>query len=498
MSGASKIAQGLLWLVSGRLAGAALSVASTAVIARLLTPADFGVVAAAMVVLSLANVVFDGAFGVNLMRKKVLRLEDIRTTLTTGLLLSFLIVATVVYVAPGVERFFGIPHVGLVLAASSVTIPFKAVFAIAIAKLQRERKFKAIAGTSLFGQFAGYILVGIPLSLLGAKVWALVGALVVAGAAEAGMAAVLARLSFRPAWDLDALRDVRGTSFYSVANVMNWAANVGANAIIGRTMGAGDLGYYSRGWKLLDLLVAATATPLSKVLLPKFSQLHGERERLENALLNALGIVLPTYAVASVLLTLQAPLIVAISLGHQWDATIPVVQVLFATLLPRCGYKVSENFAVAIGKSAAAAVRQGIYAAMMVAGAIAGSSYGIVGVAVGISAAITIFYTISMAYVVSAGKVSGWAVIMVHLKAALLAVCVMLVDGIVLELLGPLSMWAKQLIAGTSGAVAVLGLILAAPRFFLGEANVGSLLQMLDALRSSWSLRGGRWRIGLG
>src|SRR5262249_23207965 len=163
-----------------------------------------------------------------------LREEDVRTTLTAGLLLALLILTTVICVAPLAETFFGYPGLGLVLAVSSATIPLKAVAAIATAKLQREGQFRFIAGRSLRAQAIGYILVGIPLSLLGAGLWALVAAMVVAGAAEATFAAAFARLSFRPAWDRQALQDVRATSLFSVANVMNWIANAGANAIVGR------------------------------------------------------------------------------------------------------------------------------------------------------------------------------------------------------------------------------------------------------------------------
>jgi O-antigen/teichoic acid export membrane protein len=487
LSAPGKIAHGLLWLVSGRLVGALLSIVSTAVLARLLTPGDFGIVAAAMVVLGLANVLFDGAFGVNLMRKKVLRAEDVRTTLTAGLVLAFLILTTVVCLAPAAETFFGYPELGLVLAVSSATIPLKAVAAIATAKLQREGQFRVIAGRSVLAQSIGYLLVGIPLSLLGAGLWALVAAMVVAGAAEAGFAATFARLSFRPAWDPEALRDVRATSLFSVANVMNWVANAGANAIVGRSMGATDLGLYSRGWKLLDLLVDATATPLSKVLLPKFAALHGNDERLRNAFLNVLGIVLPGYGVLSALLALQAPLVVTVALGSQWHATIPVAQILFATLLPRCAFKVSENFAIALGRSAATAARQGLYAMLMLAGAFAGLSHGIAGVALGTSAAITIFYLTSMAYVVSTGKVPGRDIVSAHLRAALLAACAGLADAAVLLILEWAPLLPRHLAAGSTGALVAAALVLLAPGFFIGQANAASLTRAIGSIRSTMS-----------
>ena len=269
-----------MWLVGGRFGSAILSFISTAVLARVLTPADFGIVAAAWIILALANVVFDGAFGLNLMRKRNLRPEDIRTTLTLGVMLALLFMAVIIVSAPAIERFFGFPDLSRVLIVASLAVPFKAVCSNAVFQLQRAGKFGAIATSSLTGQFVGNILVAIPMSLLGFGVWALVAGMIVSALAETVSAGMRSRMMLRPLLDRSAIGDALDSTFFSVGTVLGWVANTGANAIVGRVMGAADLGTYSRGWKLLDLVVAATATPLSRVLLPNFSELSHERARL--------------------------------------------------------------------------------------------------------------------------------------------------------------------------------------------------------------------------
>jgi O-antigen/teichoic acid export membrane protein len=486
MVGYGTLVKGLLWLLSGRMASAVLSLLSTAVLARLLTPSDFGVFAAALVVLALANVLFDGAFGVNLVRKAELRDEDIRTTLTTALGIAALVTISVCLMAPAAERFFGFLGLALVQSAASAAIPFKAVFAVASAQLQRERRFSAIAAASLLGQFCGYILLAIPLSLTGAGVWALAAALVTSAAVEAAVGTILVRLSFRPCWDRQALRDIAGTSLFSLSHLFNWAANAGANTVVGRLMGAADLGLYSRGWKLLDLIVAATATPLSKVLLPAFAQLNGQPEQLREAFLRILGIVLPAYALLSVLFALQSPAIVELVLGNQWSGAIPVVQILFAALLPRCAFKVSENFAMAIGRSSAAAARQGIYAALMAGGALLGTRYGVSGVAIGVSAAVSIFYLLSMSYAVRIGRIRISSVVSLHARAALLALCAGLADLAALSLFGAASILERHAFAGVLGMSVAALLLFAWPSFWLGRANGQSVKYYI----SSFAFRG--------
>ncbi|MEE4450773.1 oligosaccharide flippase family protein [Novosphingobium resinovorum] len=484
MSVAANIAKGMIWLVSGRLGNALLSLASTAVLARLLAPGDFGVMAAAWIVIALANVLFDGAFGQNLLRKRSARPEDVRTTLTMGLLVAGLLVLMVAGLAPGIETFFAFPHLAGVLTVSALVIPCKAVFAVATSQLQLQGRFGVMAAGTLVAAFIGNFLVGIPLGLLGYGVWALVAAAVVTGAAEAALLAVNARMPVLPLLERKAMREVFGAGFFSLANIMNWAANTGSNAVVGRVMGDVSLGLYSRGWKLLDLFVAATATPLSRVLLPSFAKLREDRDRLSAALIDVLGLVLPAYAVASVLLTLHAPWIVAIVLGSKWVGTIPVAQVMFATVLPRCAVKVSENFAVANGRARSTATRQGLYAVLMIGGTLLGTHWGVLGVAIAASVAICIFYLVSMRYATGLGQVSLATSVQLHCRALAFAALIGAADGAMLWLLSGQGMAIRHPVAGLAGMLAGIRIATWSPDFWFGKRNAAKLLAALTATRA--------------
>lgn len=477
-SGAVK---GLTWLVSGRLASALVSVISTAVLARLLTPRDFGIVAASFVVLALANVIFDGAFGVNLVRKKDLSRHDIGTTLAAALLLSFVLAGLVVAAAPAIERFFGFPSLTAILIVSSANIPLKAVLAVATASLQRAGGFGKMAAASLWGQIVGYIVVGVPIAMLGGSVWSLVIALTVGSLVETILAVRAARMPLRLSWHSACLNEIFGSGWLSAAYVVNWVANTGAQTVIGHSLDAVALGHYSRSWKLLDLFVAATSTPLSRVLLPLFSARLGDEAALRKSLLNVLGMVVPFYAVASVLFALQAPLIIQLALGSQWSASIPIAQILFLALVPRCAFKVSEIFAVASGKSLAAFYRQGVYAALMVGGASIGVRYGTVSVAVAASLAITIFYIASMAYAVILANAPLRSVVAVHLRAGVLAASAAAADEAVLILLHGRNLLLAHVLAGLAGVVAVtVTAVLGRHVLFYPEA-VASITRMVAA-----------------
>jgi O-antigen/teichoic acid export membrane protein len=469
--GGFSIPKAFAWLVSGRLAGAFISVISTAVLARLLTPGDFGVLALAMGVLAVSNVIFDAGFGINLIRKANLQPHDVRTSLTVALLVSLAVMSIILVLAGPAENFFDLPMLAATLRVASIVIPLKAFHAVSSALLQRQGRFRLLSTSSLVAQFTGYLLVAVPLSVLGAGVWALVAALVVSGLVEAVVTSFAAELAFRPAWDKEALRDVRASSLYSIASMMNWIANTGANAVVGRGLGAIDLGYYSRGWKLMDLFVAATATPLSRVLTPAFSSVKDDTEKLRETFLRTLHVVLPAYAAASALLTLQSSLIVDLALGSKWGATIHICQILFASLVPRCAFKVSEVFAVVIGRSLGAITRQGLYAILMVSGSIVGLQFGILGVAVAVSCAITIFYGFSMSAAIRIGSIDRRQVILIHVRAALFAGCIAMPDLGVLWILDSFPRWQAHLAAAMAGLLVGSIVLLLAPRFWIGDAN---------------------------
>ena len=471
MTSRSKTLDGFTLLVSGRIGNAFISIISTAILARLLSPNDFGVVSAALLVVALANVIFDGAFGISLVKNSALTEADQRTSLTVALLVSFVLAGLVIVFSPSIETFFRSDAVGDLIAIAALTIPFKAIFAVSSAMLQRAGRFGSIAAGTLVGQLAGNVAVAVPMAFYGMGPWALVVGIMVSGAVEACYVAFRSRVSFYPQLERHALRDLAGSSLFSAANVMNWVANAGANAVVGRSMGFHDLGIYSRGWKLLDLVVGITATPLSRVLLPAFSSRRDDPTRLSGALHQALHIAVPAYACLSAFLVSQAPIIVYLALGPQWGQTTIVAQLFFAALVPRCAFKISENFAVAVGRSGAALIRQFIYATLMVSGAVIGLQYGVSGVALMTSCAVTLFYIMSLGFALRIGKLSPLPVIWIHLKAGILAAIVGVADVSFVWLFPDWGLFLSHLAGAASGLVVLVVLLSVAPTFWLGPAG---------------------------
>jgi O-antigen/teichoic acid export membrane protein len=465
------------WLMAGRLGSAIFSAVATAIMARLLTPSEFGIVAAALVVTTFAAAIFESSYGLNLIRRNTTRPEDIRTTLTFGIVLSGIVCAIIILSSARVERFFGFAQLGPVLSVLALTIPLRCIYSVAASQLQIEGRFHLMARSALASTFIGSLLVGVPLGMLGFGIWALATATFVTTALESALLAWFSRLSFKPMIERQALREIWSTSIFNLATILNSLANSAFTAIIGRTLGEASLGIYSRSAKILEMFVSATAAQMARVFIPLYAQSRTDPDVGRATIRSVLEILYPVYAVASLLAVLHAPLIVAALLGGQWGEAVPVVAILFASIFPRCIAKAYENYSVANGVLRASVYRQAIYAAAVVIGALFAVQYGIVAVAASAAAALWLLYVLSMTYAVQVSGLAWRDIAILHVRLAAILIPVGVADFCVLEMLTGHSVIIAHGAAGLTGVVVFLSISIISPDAVMG-ATWGSRMRV--------------------
>lgn len=482
------IATGISWLAANKLVTMLLSFGSMMVLARLLTPADFGIMAAAMLVVALASAIFEGAFGINLVRRAEIDDRSVATTFWLSALVGLITFLIVAVFSPAVESFFDFRDLTWIVLVAASSILFKAIGSVSQSLLQRRGQFRLLATTNSLSYMIGNTVCSIILALQGFGVWSLVIGSTITAILESFANLVFARIPLLVAPSRAAASEVfRLSGWFAVSQVLNWAATAGANAVTGRFLGAEALGIYSRGWKLIDILVSATAQPMQRVLLPSFARKQRDLEDLNGAFIKALDVAAFAFTALSGFAVIHAQPLVLLVLGPQWTATVPVVQLLFAALLPRCCYKISEALAYACGSSFGATMRQAMYAAMVIGGAIFASRWGPAAVAAAVSIALWAFYLISIGYVVSITRVSITSLFATHLRAILLTAPALIVDFGVL-MLAPVSFWPAHFVAGLSGMFIMALTLVAAPGLFLGKALSGS--RATGAVRLKQALSG--------
>jgi PST family polysaccharide transporter len=324
----ARVAVGLGWTGAAHWLGVATSTLTTAVVARLLVPADFAVVAAAGALGGVLGVLQESGLAAAVVQHG----GDGDRAATTGFVLN-LAAATVgvlvcVAVTPWLAGFFHIDRPAP-LAVAFAPLWLRAWINVPVARLQKALDFRRCAMVE-GAEILCYPAVTIPLALAGTGPWALV--LGQTGATAAGAAAAWALTPWRPRRaDFDW---TTGRQLVRYGRPLAWSNLLGAvndridNWATGRVLGPIALGLYAMSFRLATLPRTGFTFVVSRVLFPTLTTLHGDDRRFREAFLRSLHWVAVLAMPASSGLALLAPEIVAVVLGPRWAGTVTALRVL--------------------------------------------------------------------------------------------------------------------------------------------------------------------------
>lgn len=167
------VISGLFWKFGERALAQVVSFVVSLVLARLLTPSEYGVVAMVLVFIALADVFAGSGFATGLIQKKDADERDFSTMFYCSLACSVLLYGVIFACAPAIAGFYSEPSLVLILRVFALRIPLSAVNAIQHAYVSRHMLFKRFFYSTLVGAVVSGV-VGIVLALLGFGVWALI------------------------------------------------------------------------------------------------------------------------------------------------------------------------------------------------------------------------------------------------------------------------------------------------------------------------------------
>jgi O-antigen/teichoic acid export membrane protein len=385
----------LFWTFSGRIVQLILRTATIVILARLLTPADFGVVAAALTVVQFSEIFALLGVGPAIVQRVQLEERHLRTGFTFSVLFGTSLSIIIWLLAPEIARFFQSAEIVPVLRVIVLVFPLSGLTVVAESLMQRELHFRKLAAIESATYAIANGLIGISLALAGFGVWALVIAYLVQEILKAFALLVAQPHAKRPQFEIDAFKEL----FYfgsgsTIANIFTYIGAQADNVIVGRWLGMNALGLYGRAYNLMIIPVGLFGTGLSKVLFPVMSKVQHEPEALERAYRRGtalVGLISLPLSVASCIL---APELIGVLLGPSWSAAVAPFRILIIGMLFRAGFVISATVARAKGAVYRNAWRQGVYAALIAGGAWIGQNWGISGVALGVLVALAIHFLI--------------------------------------------------------------------------------------------------------
>ena len=324
----ASVAVGLGWTGGAHWLGVATSTVTTIVVARLLVPADFAVVAAAGALAGVLGVLQESGLGAAVVHHGG---EEDRAA-STGFFLN-LAAATAglmvcVALTPWLAGFFHIDRPEP-LAVAFAPMWLRAWINVPVARLQKALDFRRCAMVE-GAQILCYPAVTIPLALAGTGAWSLV--LGQAAATAAGAVAAWALSPWRPR--LAEFDWTTGRQLVRYGRPLVWSNVLGMvndridNWVTGRLLGPVALGLYAMSFRLATLPRTGFTFVVSRVLFPTLTVLQGDERRFREAFLRSLHWVAALAMPASAGLALLAPEIVAVALGPRWAGAVTPLRVL--------------------------------------------------------------------------------------------------------------------------------------------------------------------------
>ncbi|MEO8564572.1 MAG: oligosaccharide flippase family protein, partial [bacterium] len=277
---------------AGNGARAILKIAVLAALGRLLTPAEFGVVAAAGVAVWLSLIFSSLGVGPALIQRPSVDAEHVEAAAAASALFGVATALIVVAVAPAVESLLRVAGLAPILRGLAVVFPLAGLASVAECMLQRELRFGELARAELISYAIGYGLVGVGLGFAGAGAWALVGAEIAKSAVKTVILLHAVPEARRLRMHLGPLRNLlHFGSGYTATALSTYAVAQGDNVVVARVLGATALGVYGRAYELMLVPAQAIGTLLEKVLFPALSRVQEEPTRLRLAYRRALSLV---------------------------------------------------------------------------------------------------------------------------------------------------------------------------------------------------------------
>lgn len=315
----------LKWNYLGAFSRVGLQFLIGIVLARLLGPEPFGLVALATLVLGFGALFADFGLASALIQRKDISARDIRYVFTLQSLVGLVLTAALVLLAGQIAEFFHRPDAVPVLQVMFLSFAIQGLGQTASALLRRELDFRRGQLAQIISYLVGYVGLGLPLAFYGLGVWSLV----VAQLSQTVLGAVLVygmtRHPVTPCFSNGSNALLHFGLKVTATNLSNWGLANSDSVVLGRVFGVTQLGLYNRAFSLVAMPTYNIVSGLQGVLFSASSRVQGDTIRLRNTYLAAIGVMgficLPMFGVVAVI----PETMIAGIYGSKWQAAVALL-----------------------------------------------------------------------------------------------------------------------------------------------------------------------------
>lgn len=342
---------GMMWTALQKFGVVGISFVSNVVLARLLTPDEFGCIGMLAIFILLCNTFVDGGFGSALIQKKEPTQQDYSTIFWWNIGLSVVLYGVLFAGAPAVGRFYDMPLLSDVLRVQGLVLLFNALRLIQSNQLRKRLQFKLLAITNIVAALAS-VATAIVLALMGWGVWALVAQQLVLAAVNALLVCAVGRWKPSLTFSWSSFKELFDFGFFILlSNLVNTFCNNVQGLLIGRMYNPATMGYYSQARKLEEVVSNSLSQVVDQVAYPVLAEAQHDRAYMQvilKKLVTSLAFVV--FPLMLVMALAARPLIVLVY-SAKWLPAVPYFQILCVAGMASCLQGINYYAVAAIGKS---------------------------------------------------------------------------------------------------------------------------------------------------
>jgi len=459
----ARIARGAGWIVGGRFVMGLLGFLNTVIVARILVPEDFGIVAIGLGAMQVLTNVSDFGVSQAVIRFRDAGRDDLGTLFTLSVIRGLMIAAALAAAAPLAADFYGDPRVFWVFVGCALYPLFTALINPKFYEFERDLDYSKEFIATVIHKLAG-VAVSIAVAVAFKSYWAMILGLAANGFVQ--MILSYAMRPYRPRLTL--------ASFKKVFAFSGWLTGVGVLSalnnkldplIIARVTGSGGAGHYFMGMQLAELPTRELAYPASRAIYPGLSELQAEPQRARDAYLKGVEALAAVAMPAAIGFALIARDLIPFLLGEKWSDAISVVEIITPVMGAQMPYLATQFYAMALGATRLVFFRELAFFLVRTPAFIAATlAYGLKGAAATVAACGVLFIALNLTLY---AQVSGdgawrpvWRARRSFLASAAMAAAVLAMRAAgVIEPLAPLFRIIAEIAAGVGVYVGVHALL---------------------------------------
>jgi O-antigen/teichoic acid export membrane protein len=320
------MASGAAWMVVARLATRGIGVISTLILARVLMPEDFGLVAMATALVALIELLRAFGFDTALIQNQQAGRDHYDTAWTFNALFGVAAAGVVCLLAWPASVFYSESRVVLVMWVLAAGIALQGFENVGVVDFRKHLQFNREFTFTIGAKIAAFVST-VTAALWLRNYWALVVG-VLAGRVWA-LGASFWMHPYRPRFSLAARRELLGFSKWLLLNnFLLFLKSRASDFVIGRIAGARSLGLFNISDEISNLPTTEIVMPINRAVYAGYAQIANDRARLRTGFLNVISVIAAFAVPAGAGIAVTAPLLVPLLLGSQWLDAIPLIQVL--------------------------------------------------------------------------------------------------------------------------------------------------------------------------